>query len=88
MKVSLQKAFEKDAEKILDKKLANQLLLAIEKMEKCNQLSELQHIKKMRGGGNYYRMRIGDYRLGFKMEKGYIIILRFMHRKEIYNYFP
>jgi mRNA interferase RelE/StbE len=42
----------------------------------------------MRAQGNYYRMRLGDYRMGFKIESGSIIILRFMHRKDIYNYFP
>ena len=42
----------------------------------------------MRAQGNYYRMGIGNYRMGFKIESGNIIILRFMHRKDIYNYFP
>ncbi|HEY5406369.1 MAG TPA: type II toxin-antitoxin system RelE/ParE family toxin [Ginsengibacter sp.] len=88
MKVSVQKTFEKDVGKITDKKLANLVLKAIEKMENCKELSELSQIKKMRSSGNYYRMRIGDYRLGFKIENGIIIILRFMHRKGIYNYFP
>ena len=88
MKVTAQKAFEKDIGKITDKKLASQVALAIQEMESCKMLSELHHIKKMRAQGNYYRMRLGDYRMGFKIESGSIIILRFMHRKDIYNYFP
>ncbi len=88
MKVSVQKIFEKDIEKITDKKLASQVSLAIYEMENCKKLSELRHIKKMQVKGNYYRMRIGNYRLGFKAESDNILILRFMHRKDIYNYFP
>jgi len=37
---------------------------------------------------NYYRIRIGTYRLGFKENKGAILLLRFMHRKDIYEFFP
>lgn len=50
MKVSVQKAFEKDIGKITDKKLASQVSLAIQEMENCKKLSELHH-KKNAGTG-------------------------------------
>ena len=45
-------------------------------------------IKAMTGFKNYYRLRLGDYRMGFKKEKGIIIFMRVKHRKEIHRYFP
>jgi mRNA interferase RelE/StbE len=57
-------------------------------MEKASQLSHLPNVKKMIAKGNYYRLRIGIYRLGLIVENDTIILLRFVHRKDIYNYFP
>ena len=88
MKITVQKLFEKDISKISDKKLASQVSIAIEEMEKAAKLSDLRNIKKMVAKGNYYRMRVGNYRLGLKVEIDTIILLRFMHRKDIYSYFP
>ena len=88
MKLIVQKVFEKDISKINNKKLAIQGNVAIEEMEQAVKLTDLQNIKKMIGKGNYYRMRIGDYRLGFKVESGNIVLLRFLNRKDIYKYFP
>ena len=42
----------------------------------------------MSGKGNYYRIRVGNYRLGIKLSEQTIILLRFMNRKDIYKYFP
>lgn len=36
----------------------------------------------------YYRIRVGDYRLGLALEGDTVILVRFLHRKEIYRYFP
>ena len=88
MIVLTQKSFDKDIEKISDKKLAVKFLSIINTLETVSSVSEINHLKKMKSKGNYYRIRIGNYRLGFKLEKGVITLLRFMHRKEIYDYFP
>lgn len=88
MKIEVRKSFEKDVIKLSDKKLATRLYLLIEQLETCKTISEIKSIKKMAGTDNYYRVRIGNYRLGIKIEKGTILLLRFMHRKEIYTFFP
>jgi len=46
MKVIVQKLFEKDIHKIGDKKLARQISVAIEEMEKAAKLSDLRNIKR------------------------------------------
>jgi mRNA interferase RelE/StbE len=88
MKVETLKSFEKDIEKINDKKLAIKLIQIIKEIEDAKELSEIKNLKKMKAKGSYYRVRVGNYRVGLKFEKDIIILLRFMHRKDIYNYFP
>lgn len=88
MKVEVQKSFEKDIEKVSNKKLAGQVNTLIEQLENCKSLSEIHHVKKMKAKGNYYRIRIGNFRLGLKQEQQTLTLLRFMGRKDIYTYFP
>ena len=88
MKVEVQKSFEKDIEKIFNKKLAEQVNELIQELENCKALSEIHHLKKMKAKGSYYRIRIGNYRLGLKQEQDTLFLLRFMDRKDIYSYFP
>jgi len=88
MKVETLKSFEKDIEKINDKKLAIKLIQIIKEIEDAKELSAIKNLKKMKAKGSYYRVRVGNYRVGLKFEKDIIILLRFMHRKDIYNYFP
>ena len=38
--------------------------------------------------GKYYRIRVGDYRVGFVFEQGAVTFVRCLNRKEIYRYFP
>lgn len=88
MKVETQKSFDKDIDKIIDKKLAASVEKVIEALESCKSLSEMHNLKKMKAKGSYYRIRIGDYRLGLRQDSDTLTLLRFMHRKDIYTYFP
>jgi mRNA interferase RelE/StbE len=88
MKVEVRKSFEKDIEKITDKKVAEQLTSLLEKLENCNTLSEIRNVKKMKAKGLYYRIRIGSYRIGLRQDQNTLTLLRFMHRRDIYTYFP
>jgi mRNA interferase RelE/StbE len=42
----------------------------------------------MRGSREYFRIRIGDFRLGLKLEGDTLVFIRFLNRKDIYRYFP
>lgn len=89
MKLTTRKSFEKDIEKINSKKLAVQVSIVIEELENSTSLSEINNVKKMKTQGSYYRIRVGNYRLGFRYDSpDSIVLLRFMHRKNIYTYFP
>jgi mRNA interferase RelE/StbE len=88
MNLKVQKLFEKDILNIRNKKLAAQISSVIGHLEASKNISEIKNLKKLSAKGNYYRIRIGDYRMGIKIEKDEITLLRFMHRKDIYKYFP
>ncbi|MFQ5637633.1 MAG: type II toxin-antitoxin system RelE/ParE family toxin [bacterium] len=42
----------------------------------------------MHGFPNYYRIRVGSYRLGVEITENKVFFVRFLHRNEIYRYFP
>ena len=89
MKVNGEKSFERDVSKIRDKVLLKKLMDAIVQMENASSIFEIRNCKKIEGYDNYYRLRIGDYRLGVKIpSEQEVVLIRFLHRKEIYRYFP
>lgn len=45
-------------------------------------------IKKLQGFKNYYRIKIGGYRIGIKKDSENAIFMRILRRKDIYKFFP
>ena len=88
MIVKIDKSFEKDFKKISDEKLRNKLLDIIISIQKAIKISDLKNIKKLQGTKDFYRIRLGDYRLGIIINKIEAQLIRLLHRKEIYRYFP
>jgi mRNA interferase RelE/StbE len=60
----------------------------IELVEQAPHLGQVANLKQLRGGGHYYRIRIGGYRIGLTVEGDAVTFVRFLHRKDIYRYFP
>lgn len=88
MKVDFRDSFAKDLKSIKDKDLSNRVRDIIEAVEKADSLAQLSNLKKLKGGGNYFRVRAGDYRVGIAIENDTVIFVRFLNRKDIYKYFP
>jgi len=89
VKILYSKAFGKDLETIThNPAIKKRLLELIEKLNACGSFDELHDVKKIEGYKGYYRMRIGDYRLGIKPSGNTIELIRFLHRKDIYRRFP
>ncbi len=81
-------SFNKDIGKIKDKLLASRIEQVILKLQKAENISEVSGLKTMTGASNAYRIRIGDYRLGFTISENTVKLIIFAHRKDIYKYFP
>jgi mRNA interferase RelE/StbE len=88
MKLEFRESFSKDIDKIKDKAVKASALNLIEKARVVNQLSDLPNVKKLKGGNHFYRIRVGDYRIGIEYKNSTIIFRRFLLRKDIYKYFP
>ncbi len=88
MNVRFKDSFDKDLAKLKDKTLLRRVKELIEFVERSRRLSDLRNLKKIKGGGAYYRIRVGDYRVGLTVDPNTITFVRLLHRKEIYRYFP
>lgn len=88
MKVEFKSSFVKDLKKIKEKQLQGQIRELIEKVESSANITELDNMKKLSGSDAYYRIRLGEYRIGLKIENNTVHFIRFLHRKDIYRYFP
>ncbi len=88
MKVAFKESFAKDLKAVKDRGLLKRVAEIIEAVEKADSLAELQNLKKLKGGGNYFRLRLGDYRVGVALDDDTVIFVRFLNRKDIYKYFP
>ena len=87
MNIIFKNSFLKDIKKLKDKNVKVSLKLIINEF-KNKQLHEIKGLKKLFGYEGFYRIRIGNYRLGLKIETNEIIFVRFLNRKDIYKYFP
>jgi mRNA interferase RelE/StbE len=87
MKVLAQGSFLKDLKSLKrNNDLNRQIEVVINQFRETNTLSEIRSIKHL--SSVYYRIRIGDYRLGFRLEEDTIILQRILHRKDIYKLYP
>jgi len=88
MTVLYEKSFLKDIKKLQNKQIVQKLKLLLTELENSNDLISLQNVKKLKGQDDFFRIKIADYRLGFYYRNNEITIIRFLHRKEIYRFFP
>lgn len=89
MEVFFLKSFYRDLNKIKKPKTAKKIIDIIEKLETCDQISEISGAKKMKGSDIAYRIRIGEYRIGlYLMTNNKLELSRVLHRKDIYKFFP
>jgi mRNA interferase RelE/StbE len=89
MKILYTKQFGKDLDAIQhDPKIKKRVSDFIEQVKKTDNFSEISGVKRIEGYSGYFRLRIGDYRLGLKLTEKGLEMMRFLHRKEIYRRFP
>ena len=81
MTVRFKESFAKDLRNIKEKGLLARVKELIELVEQAQHLGQVANLKKLRGGGNYYRIRVSDYRIGLSMEGDAVTFVRFLHRK-------
>ena len=88
MKVGFKASFAKDLQNIIEKSILKRIQETIEHVEQAQSLQDITNLKKLKGGSNYYRIRVGEYRVGIIVEGDEVSFVRCLNRKEIYRYFP
>ncbi|MDD1413620.1 type II toxin-antitoxin system RelE/ParE family toxin [Dolichospermum sp. ST_con] len=89
MEVQYRQAFLKDLKQLKSSTSYQRIYeLAFTTLENINLLEEIPDIKAMRGYNGRYRIRIGDYRIGIEVNGDIIEVMRVLHRREFYRYFP
>ncbi len=68
MNVRYKKSFEKDLKKIKDKRVLRDLKTLLTEIKSCGNILEFKNIKKLSGHQTAYRIRLGNYRIGFFMK--------------------
>jgi mRNA interferase RelE/StbE len=88
VKLLFKESFAKDLDRILDNDVLDHVKRVIASAETARTVHEIPHIKKLRTSSNSFRIRVGQHRIGLIIDKGGIIFVRCLHRRDIYRYFP
>ena len=88
MNIQFRGSFSKDLRSIKNKNLLDRIRETIESIEKAQKLPDIANLKKLKGRSIYYRIRVGEYRIGLTIENDTAAFIRCLNRKEIYRYFP
>jgi len=81
-------SFDEDLSALTDAGLLRRIKRVIEQVEAARTFQDIPNLKRLDARGKYYRIRVGDYRIGFVFEQGAVTFVRCLNRKEIYRYFP
>ena len=88
MRTEFRSSFAKDVTLIKSKSLRHRIEELIELVEQAPNPATIPNLKKLRYSGDYYRVRVGEYRVGLILDGGVLTFVRCLHRKDIYRYFP
>jgi mRNA interferase RelE/StbE len=89
VKTSFKKSFAKDLKTHnMDKSLLARVQETILEVEASDSINSIKNLKKLKAEGSYYRIRVGNYRIGLIIEKEIVTFVRVLHRSQIYRYFP
>jgi len=88
MKAVFLSSFLKDVKKLRDAGVRRSVQEAIQDVEQADAIDAIRSIKRLSGHRNYYRIRIGQWRIGLKFEDNSVQFVRCLHRREVYRFFP
>lgn len=89
MKTAFRKSFAKDLKThSRNRTLLTRIQKTILEIEVADSITTIKNLKKLKAEGSYYRLRVGNYRIGLVIENEIVTFVRALHRGEIYRYFP
>jgi mRNA interferase RelE/StbE len=89
MIVEFDQSFAKSIERLKNRELKERIKKTILKFESSPNLTAIPSVKEMKGHPGFFRLRVGDYRVGFELiSPNKILLILVAHRKDIYKKFP
>jgi mRNA interferase RelE/StbE len=89
LKVEYRKLFLRDLKKLKKQPIYGAVYdLAFTTLDSLESIQDLPNVKALVGSPNRYRIRVGDYRIGFELNGDTVELMRVLHRREFYRYFP
>ena len=88
MNIAVNRSFQKDVRRVKDSESLARLQDLMSQARRARDVRELRQIKKIKGEDNFYRIRVGDFRVGLVVEGDTVTFVRFLHRRDIYRRFP
>ena len=88
MNTEFSKLFNKQIDFIRDQKLKNEIADIVKLVMNAKSLQDIPNLKKLKGYKTAYRIRKGNYRIGFVFQNNTVYFLAFANRKDIYKIFP
>ncbi|MCL5268190.1 MAG: type II toxin-antitoxin system RelE/ParE family toxin [Bacteroidetes bacterium] len=88
MRVLYKRTFLKDLESLPSDARDAVYDEAFEVIPALSTIAGVEHIRKLSGYKNFYRIRMGSYRIGIELRGDTVAFYRVLHRREIYRYFP
>jgi len=89
MNVLFDVTFERSLKKLKNLEVQQKIWDTILALEEAATLRDVPNVKKMEGFKTFYRIKLGQYRLGFELiDANTLLLILVSHRKDIYRYFP
>ncbi|MEE9161356.1 MAG: type II toxin-antitoxin system RelE/ParE family toxin [Candidatus Neomarinimicrobiota bacterium] len=88
MKVRFKRTFLKDLEKLPQDDRRRVVHLVFDEIPRLDHIRSIRSLRKISAERDYYRIRLGSYRIGFERKGDELIFFRVLHRRDIYRYFP
>lgn len=88
MEVEFTSSFTRDLRRLRNAGLRARVERIIEEMERAPEIAAVAGVARLKGVGQHYRIRVGEYRIGLSMEGDTAVVTRFLHRRDIYRHFP
>lgn len=89
MKIEYEKDFGKDLNALRGTPhQARILLLVTEQIPEMESIESIPNCRPVESGSYHFRIRIGNYRIGFRLEEDLVIFMRVRHRKDFYRVWP
>ncbi|MGI8503347.1 MAG: type II toxin-antitoxin system RelE family toxin [Hassallia sp.] len=66
---------------MLNETLLQRIKAVIEEVENAENLGNVSSIKKLKADGDYYRFRVGDYRIGITVSESVVIFASSLAQK-------